>query len=58
MRTLRVRYYTNPDAIGWRGFLEPMSGRWIAFLGLDGRLAVFRRRDPKTGAVPLAMPPP
>ena len=58
MRATQYRYYRFPTAAGWKGFVEPENRRWVAFLGHDGHLAIFKRRDPITGAVPLELPPP
>lgn len=58
MRATAYRYYRFPIATGWKGYIEPQSRRWVAFLGEDGRLTFFKRRCPKTGAVPLALGPP
>jgi len=35
----------------WRGWMEDEAWTWLAFLGKDGTIALFRERDPATGAV-------
>lgn len=56
MRTLRCRYYEHVDTVRWCGFVEPPSRLWVGFLGPDGKLRIFYRRDRETGAVPLELP--
>lgn len=51
MQDIRVTRYSNPNALGWAGYIEPADRSWIAFIGLDGLPRFHLHRDPDTHAV-------
>jgi len=51
MQNIHVGRYSNPQKIGWQGWLEPSDKTWIAFIDLSGRPIFYLNRDPMTGAV-------
>jgi hypothetical protein len=51
MQNISVKRYSNPQAVGWAGWLEPEDRSWIAFIDLEGRPRFFLDRDPVTGGV-------
>lgn len=51
MQNIHVGRYSNPQKVGWEGWLEPDDRSWIAFVDLAGRPVFYLHRDPQTGAV-------
>lgn len=51
MGNIKVGRYSNPESVGWQGWIEPRDRSWIAFIRLDGSQIFFLNRDKKTGAV-------
>lgn len=44
--------YENPESNGgWLGVIEPESGEWIAFVGVDGRTLLWTQREPDGGVI-------
>lgn len=44
--------YSNPIGVGgWLGGIEPIDGRWIAFVAIDGKALLWERRDADGGVV-------
>lgn len=35
----------------WDSYIEPEDGGWIIFVGTDGRLVIYTRREPTGGVV-------
>lgn len=51
MQSIRVSRYSNPQQIGWAGYIEPEDKSWIAFIDLNGAPRFYLNRDPETGRV-------
>jgi len=45
MENITVKRYKNPKKVGWKGFIEPKDGSWIAFIRLDGVPVFYLKRD-------------
>jgi hypothetical protein len=46
---LNIRHYSNPNAVGYLGWIEPEDKSWIVFIDLDGKAVFFGERDPDGG---------
>lgn len=51
MQNILVHRYPNPDELGWQGYIEPDDLSWIIFVDDEGKVTLFDKRDPETGAV-------
>lgn len=51
MQNIKVARYSDPEALGWAGWIEPEDRSWVAFIGLDGKPLFYLHRDPRTGAI-------
>lgn len=51
MSNITVGRYSDPERVGWQGWIEPKKKDWIAFIDLEGKPVFYLNRDPKTGAV-------
>ena len=50
MQNITVHRYSQPQAVGYAGWLEPADKSWIAFIDLKGQPTFFLDRDPVSGA--------
>lgn len=48
---IRVGRYSNPQDVGFEGWIEPDDKSWIMFVVTDHKPVVFLNRDSETGAV-------
>jgi hypothetical protein len=51
MQNIHVGRYSNPQQVGWEGWLEPADRSWIAFIDLAGRPTFYLHRNQRSGAV-------
>jgi hypothetical protein len=51
MENIQVTRYSNPDSLGYGGYIEPSSGNWIIFLNEDGKPVVYWPEREEDGAV-------
>lgn len=51
MGNITVGRYSDPESVGYQGWLEPADRTWIAFIKNDGIPVFFLGRDLETGAV-------
>lgn len=51
MSNITVGRYSDPQGVGWQGWIEPKDRSWIAFIKTDGSPVFYLNRDPKTGAI-------
>jgi len=51
MQNISVHRYENSEDTGWQGYIEPDDLSWIIFVDLTGKVYLFDKRDPITGAV-------
>lgn len=51
MQNIQVKRYSNSEEIGWQGWIEPDDLSWIIFVDNEGKVQLYDKRDPKTGAV-------
>lgn len=51
MQNIVVGRYSQPQRVGWQGWIEPSDKSWIAFIDLEGKPLFYLSRDPDTGAV-------
>jgi len=51
MKNITIGRYSNPENVGWLGWLEPDDRSWIVFVALDGTPTFYGKRDPDSGAV-------
>lgn len=49
MSNIKVGRYQSE--CGYQGWIEPEDKSWIIFVKEDGRVEIFDKRDPETGAV-------
>lgn len=54
---VKVGRYTNPEKIGWQGWLEDEAETWIVFVALDGSVKAYLRREKDGAVIDKYMPP-
>ncbi len=47
---IKVGRYSNPEEVGYQGWVEDADKTWIAYVDLEGKLTVWLNRD-KDGGV-------
>ncbi len=48
---LKIGRYSNPENIGYSGYLQPKDLSWIIYFGLDGRPTHYYPERDKDGGV-------
>jgi len=48
---ITVGRYSNPESVGWAGWIEPEDMSWIVFVDLEHNPKIYLDRDSETGAV-------
>jgi len=51
MQNVEVHRYRGQVSEQWQGWMEPADKTWIVFVAADGRVKLYDKRDPATGAV-------
>lgn len=50
MKTAKFYAYSNPQDVGYIGWIEPDDKSWIMFVGIEGEFHFYGKRD-KDGGV-------
>ena len=45
MQNIHVKRYSNPEAVGFQGSIEPEDRSWIVFIRNDGETSFWRRTE-------------
>lgn len=45
MQNIHVKRYSNPEAVGYQGTIEPEDRTWLLFLDLEGRPSLYLQAE-------------